>query len=86
LKEKVPASSQPALYDEEESSAADHPPSTELATMIAIQRWKSPPKKLITLRIDSDVLAWFRQTGDGYQSRINETLRRYKDAAVKEAS
>jgi uncharacterized protein (DUF4415 family) len=31
----------------------------------------------MTLRIDSDVLAWFRAQGKGYQSRINAILRRY---------
>lgn len=31
----------------------------------------------MTLRIDSDVLAWFRAQGKGYQSRINAILRKY---------
>jgi uncharacterized protein (DUF4415 family) len=31
----------------------------------------------MTLRIDSDVLSWFRAQGKGYQSRINAILRRY---------
>ena len=31
----------------------------------------------MTLRIDSDVLSWFRSQGKGYQSRINAILRRY---------
>jgi uncharacterized protein (DUF4415 family) len=31
----------------------------------------------MTLRVDSDVLAWFRAQGKGYQSRINAILRRY---------
>lgn len=31
----------------------------------------------MTLRIDSDVLDWFRAQGKGYQSRINAILRRY---------
>lgn len=34
-------------------------------------------KDHMTLRIDSDVLAWFRALGKGYQSRINAILRRY---------
>jgi len=34
-----------------------------------------PTKTAKTLRIDSDVLAWFMQTGKGYQSRINAILR-----------
>lgn len=31
----------------------------------------------MTLRIDTDVLDWFRAQGKGYQSRINAILRRY---------
>jgi uncharacterized protein (DUF4415 family) len=38
-----------------------------------------PVKKQITLRIDADVIEWFRQhtVADGYQTRINEALRDY---------
>jgi uncharacterized protein (DUF4415 family) len=36
-------------------------------------------KKQITLRIDADVLAWFREQGAGYQSRINQLLRAYME-------
>ena len=31
----------------------------------------------ITLRIDAEVLDWFRAQGKGYQTRINAILRRY---------
>jgi uncharacterized protein (DUF4415 family) len=37
------------------------------------------PKQQITLRIDRDVLQFFRRLGRGYQSRINSVLRRYVD-------
>jgi uncharacterized protein (DUF4415 family) len=33
-----------------------------------------PGKDAIKLRIDRDVLAWFRQTGKSYQTRINNVL------------
>jgi uncharacterized protein (DUF4415 family) len=33
------------------------------------------PKKLVSLRLDQDVIERFRSTGPGWQSRINETLR-----------
>ena len=36
-----------------------------------------PVKKPISIRIDVDVLAWFRSRGEKYQSRINEALREY---------
>lgn len=41
------------------------------------------PKELITLRLDHDVLAWFRNSGKGYQTRINAILRAYIEAHRK---
>jgi len=37
-------------------------------------------KAQITLRIDAEVLDWFRGKGAGYQSRMNAVLRAYKQA------
>lgn len=34
-----------------------------------------PVKKVTTIRLDADVLAWLRTYGKGYQSRINAILR-----------
>lgn len=34
------------------------------------------PKRQVTLRLDADVIDRFRATGKGWQSRINETLRK----------
>lgn len=34
-------------------------------------------KEPISIRLDQDVLAWFRQSGPRYQSRINAVLRSY---------
>ena len=34
-----------------------------------------PTKQQLTVRIDSDVLAWLKAEGKGYQSRLNEILR-----------
>lgn len=42
-----------------------------------------PIKKQLTLRLDADVIHWFRQhepNGEGYQTRINEALREYMNA------
>ncbi len=36
---------------------------------------KEPVKEAISLRVDKDVLATFRATGDGWQSRMNAALR-----------
>ncbi len=44
------------------------------------------PKETMTIRLDADVLEWFRKQGRGYQTRINAILRSYmrahKDADV----
>ena len=37
-------------------------------------------KKQVTLRLDADVLAWFKAQGSGYQTRINALLREYMKA------
>lgn len=35
-----------------------------------------PLKKPVTLRLDADVLAWFKRQGRGYQTRISRALRK----------
>ena len=35
-----------------------------------------PLKQPVTLRLDADVLAWFKKRGRGYQTRINQALRK----------
>jgi uncharacterized protein (DUF4415 family) len=39
-----------------------------------------PGKENVTLRVDRDVLAWFRATGKGFHTRMNAVLRAYMDA------
>ena len=39
-----------------------------------------PPKKLLTIRLDEDVVSWLKGQGRGYQTRINTILRAYYDA------
>ncbi|MEA1677665.1 BrnA antitoxin family protein [Nitrospirillum sp. BR 11163] len=46
-------------------------------------RFYKPTKTSTTVRIDSDVLAWLRSQGKGYQSRINAILRREMLASLK---
>lgn len=38
------------------------------------------PKQPISLRVDEDVLKWFKKQGPRYQSRINAVLRAYMSA------
>jgi uncharacterized protein (DUF4415 family) len=40
----------------------------------------APKKQQITLRVDSDVIKWFKSRGRGYQTKINDLLRAYMNA------
>lgn len=42
----------------------------------SVGRFYKPIKQQISLRVDADVLAWFRSRGKRYQTYINEVLRR----------
>ncbi len=37
-------------------------------------------KEAVNIRLDADVLAWFRQSGKGYQTRINKVLRTFVES------
>jgi uncharacterized protein (DUF4415 family) len=39
-----------------------------------------PTKQAVTIRLDADVVEWFKGQGAGYQTRINQLLRRYMQA------
>jgi uncharacterized protein (DUF4415 family) len=41
------------------------------------------PKKLLSLRLDPDVVEWFRAQGPRYQTRMNAVLRAYMQARQK---
>jgi uncharacterized protein (DUF4415 family) len=43
--------------------------------MASIGKLYKPIKQPVTLRLDADVLAWFKKQGRGYQTRINRALR-----------
>jgi uncharacterized protein (DUF4415 family) len=45
-----------------------------------------PLKKPITVRIDADVLAWFKKEGSRYQTRINSALRKIMEQEKKESA
>lgn len=40
-----------------------------------VGKFYRPPKKAITIRLDTDVLAWLKGYGRGYQTRVNLLLR-----------
>ena len=71
-----------ALQDEDIdlSDAAEITP--EMFAKAVVRRGLKPPpnKRQITIRLDVDVLKWYRAQGEGYQTRINALLRAYMDA------
>lgn len=69
--------------DDEDIDVSDSPEVTpEMFARAVARRGLKPvePKKQVTLRLDADVLAWFKAQGRGYQTRINELLREYMKA------
>lgn len=53
--------------------------SPEMFAKAIVRRGLNPVKhkSQITLRIDEDVLDWFKKQGRGYQTKINALLRAY---------
>ena len=43
-------------------------------------------KAQLTLRLDQDVLEWFRNQGRGYQTKMNSLLRAYMEAHKRDAA
>ena len=65
-----------AQQDEEAVDTSDIPEITNWDDAVR-GRFYRPLKEQVTLRIDADVLAWFRAGGNKYQTRINAALREY---------
>lgn len=76
-----------ALTDEDIAKAVrDDPDAAPLDIDWSKARIVHPVRKTaISLRIDDDVLTYFKEKGRGYQTRINAVLRAYMDAAKTEA-
>ena len=55
-------------------------------TLDAAKGFYGRVKLQITARVDSDVLAWLKSGGTGYQARMNAILRREMIAAIKPGS
>ncbi len=64
---------------DEEIDYSDIPPLRDDFFKEAHVRWPGN-KKQVTLRIDPDVIEFFKKQGKGYQSMINAVLRKYVEA------
>ena len=68
-----------AKLPDEDIDTTDIPEVTNFSG--AVQgRFYRPVKQQVTLRIDADLLAWFKSRGGKYQTRINNALREYYEA------
>jgi uncharacterized protein (DUF4415 family) len=67
------------------SAPADHPEADIKHIVRGVVRrglQPLPSKAAVSLRVDQDVLEWFKAQGPGYQTRINSVLRAFRDASV----
>ncbi|MBK6980690.1 MAG: BrnA antitoxin family protein [Betaproteobacteria bacterium] len=73
------------LKDRNIKTSAEHP-EAEVKHIVRgiVRQGLKPvsPKASISLRVDSDVLEWFKSKGPGYQTRINAVLKAFKDASL----
>jgi uncharacterized protein (DUF4415 family) len=75
----------PELQAELDALAAMPESEIDATEMAPIADWSEavrgtlyrPIKRPLSLRLDADVIAWFQQQGQGYQTRINSALREY---------
>ncbi len=62
--------------------ASGEAPKSRAEAEPAWRRYFKEPKKSVTLRLDADVLAWFKKQGPRYQTKIYRTLRRVMNEGI----
>ena len=65
-----------AAMKDEDIDTSDIPEVTDWSGAIRGGFYR-PIKSAVTIRLDADVLDWFRSQGGGYQTRMNQALREY---------
>lgn len=69
------------MTDEEiEATAASDPDAVPVGLDWSDAELVIPKKQPVSIRLDEDVLTYFRETGPRYQTRINKVLRSYVKA------
>jgi uncharacterized protein (DUF4415 family) len=53
------------------------------AAMTDALKYYKPMKRPVTLRLDADVIAWFKREGRRYQTRINSALRKVMEREMQ---
>ena len=72
------------MSDKDVKLSAEHPEAMLKNVVRGIARVglkPVPPKALISLRVDQDVLDWFKSQGEGYQTRMNAVLKAFCEAS-----
>ena len=64
-----------AARPDHEIDLTDIPEIQEIPSDAEIGRFYRPKKTIVTIRLDADVVAWIKASGEGYQTRINAYLR-----------
>ena len=60
---------------DDDIDTSDIPEVTDWSNAV-VGKFYRPIKEPVTLRLDADIIAWFKSKGRGYQTRINALLRR----------
>jgi len=63
---------------------SDIPEIKSLPSDAVIGKFYRPKKTSVTIRLDADVLAWLKATGEGYQTRVNTYLRQLMQRNVRQ--
>lgn len=77
-----------AMKDEDIDLSDSPELSPEMFARALVRRGLKPVvrKTQLTLRLDQDVLEWFRKQGRGYQTQINSLLRAYMEVHKRDAT
>jgi uncharacterized protein (DUF4415 family) len=95
MKRKSETTKDKALERELRELAAKPEQDVNLSDMPEVRDWSKaergrffrPVKQQLTLRLDADLVEWFKAQGlKGYQSRINQALRRFVEAHKRHAA
>ena len=67
---------QDAAFEAAARADPDNPPAEDLFARRGRPRSENP-KQPVTIRLDADVISHFKKGGKGWQTRINDALRKY---------
>ena len=65
-----------AQMTDAEIDFSDIPEIREIPSDAVIGKFYRPKKTSVTMRLDADVIAWLKASGEGYQTRVNAYLRK----------